>query len=289
MDDTVDNARRRNILRRSRGGGGGTSFAGGSFSSGTSTQTDSLDDRYEADEVEDGVSLDRSNEAVRSGRVAPPTLPAPGRIPDRDNPRSRLQDVAVAGSAAYAKEYRLTLLHRMLMRNVPLDQIARQLQVSISTVEKDRVLLKKRLREAATQLNIDELVGSQNAVYDEISGMSLRIASQAGGGTDESGNPTNAVPTAMRLAAMRTALAANADRTRFMNTAGVFDVLRFRRAEDGTGLSDVQHLMQRTAELMATLDDPDTPVASTGRPGGFRPMTFDDADASSSDSEVQHI
>lgn len=284
MDDTT-NLRRRIVLRRGRTGGG---FSGGSFSSGVSTESESLregNDTVDVDEVDDLIDPDQVSNSVRAGNF--PNFPQP----DRDNPRNRLNAVALAGSANYAKEYRLALLHRMLMRNVPLDQIARQLQVSISTVEKDRSLLKKRLREAATQLNIDEMVGSQNAVYDEIAGMSLRIASQAGGGSDENGNPVQAVPVAMRLAAMRTALAANADRTRFLNTAGVFDVLRFRRAEDGSGMSDVQNLMQQTLELMNALDTPedsgDTPKPP--RRGGFAPMTFDDADASGSANEIQEL
>lgn len=284
MEDGSTNVGRRILLRRGRGGG----FSGGGFSSGISTRSESFDGSSdpEADEVDRAIDPEQVRDRIRSGALPPPGNPAP----ERDSPRSRLHDVATAGSSTYAKEYRLQLLHRMLMRNVPLDQIARQLQVSISTVEKDRVLLKARLREAATQMNIDEMVGTQQAVYDEISGMSMRIASQAGGGNDENGNAIQAVPTAMRLAAMRTALAANADRTRFLNTAGVFDVLKFRRAEDGTGLSDVQHLMQRTAELMRQLDESDdTPAPNPRRAGGFRPMTFDDVDASGSANEMQSL
>lgn len=286
MDDTGANtgAGRRILLRRGRSGGA----SGSGFSSGVSTRTESLADsgETEADEIDAAIDPEMFNRQIRAGSLPPPST----TTPERDNPRSRINAVAAAGSSTYAKEYRLQLLHRMLMRNVPLDQIATQLQVSISTVEKDRVLLKSRLREAATQMNIDEMVGSQQAVYDEIAGMSLRIASQAGGSKDENGNTIQAVPTAMRLAAMRTALAANADRTRFLNTAGVFDVLRFRRAEDGSGMSDVENLMQRTAELMSQLaETDDAPLPTPRRAGGFGPMTFDDVDASGSGNEIQAL
>lgn len=274
---------RRIILRRGRAGGGG------GFSSSTSTRAEGFreGEGREPDEVDDIIEPERIADRIRGGAIPPPS-------PERDNPRSRLNAVGMAGSAAYAKEYRLGLLHRLLMRNVPLDQIAQQLQVSISTVEKDRALLKQRLREAATQLNIDEMVGNQNAMYDEVAGMAMRIASQ-GSARDENGNSVTAVPTAMRLAAMRTALAANADRTRFLTSAGVFDVLRFRRAEDGTGMSDVQHLMAQTAALMQQLADggddlpEDAPAPPQHRAGGFGPMTFDDADASSSLNEIQEL
>ena len=283
MDD--QNApRRRVIIRRSRG------FGGSGFSGGSLTTSESLREPsdQEPDEVDDAVDLNTISNSIRQGSAAPPPMDVDPN--ERDNPRSRLNAVAIAGSANYAKEYRLGLLHRLLMRNVPLDQIARQLNVSISTVEKDRAELKKRLREAALQLNIDEMVGNNNALYDEISGMSLRIASQASSGRDEHGNPTPPVPIAMRLAAMRTALASNADRTRFLNSAGVFDALRFRRGEDGETMSDVQTLMQQTLELMNNLDTLDAPATPPApRPGGFAPMTFDDIDASGSANEIQEL
>lgn len=265
-------ARRRVILRRRAGG----------FSSGISTRSESLRTEAETDEVDAAVDPQSVVDRIRTGAIPAPSSPEP----ERDNPRMRLNQVAMAGSAAYAKEYRLQLLHRLLMRNVPLDQIANQLQVSISTVQKDRVELKARLREAAKELNIDELIGGQNGFYDEIAGMAMRLAS-GGGGRDEHGNPVAPVPTAMKLAAMRTALAANADRTRLLSTAGVFDVLKFRRQDDGSTVSDVQHLMARTAELMEALMAPEDSVAPTPpRAGGFAPMTFDDADASGSTQEV---
>lgn len=268
MDEDANPARRRVVLRR-------RNAAGGSFGRGVSTTSESLRSSAEPDEVDDAIEPESMARSIRAGALPAPAQPSP----DRENPRMRLNQVAMAGSQAYAKEYRLQLLHRLLMRNVPLDQIAAQLQVSISTVEKDRAELKRRLREAAKELNIDEMVGNQLAVYEEIGGMALRVASGSGEG---------GAPTPMRLAAMRTALAANADKTRFLSSAGVFDVLKFRRADDGSNVSDVQMLMQRTMELMSQLDA-EEPAAPPPAPGGFRPMTFDDADASGSLQEIQEI
>ncbi len=285
-NDPVDSGTpqpRRIVMRRSRGGG--------SFSSGISTRSESLRDA-EPDEVDEAIDPDLVRDNIRNGGVEPPR--APSQDAERDNPRRRLNQVMLAGSQNYAKEYRLQLLHRLLMRNVPLDQIAQQLQVSISTVEKDRAELKKRLREAAKELNIEEMVGGQNAVYDEIAGMALRVAS-GGAARDENGNAVQAIPTSMRLAAMRTALAANADKTRFNATAGVFDVLRFRRADDGSNISDVQHLMSRTMEMLEALNasDVDTvvpsPIAPVAPHGGFAPMSFNDLDASGSANEIQEL
>lgn len=251
-DDTPPT--RRLILRRQRAGGG--------FSAGSSSRSESLRAPEEHhDEVDQAIDPDEASRAIRQG-----SIPEGGQI----TPAQRLQQVQSAGSSAYTREYRMQLIHRYLMQGVPLDQIATQLRVSISTVEKDRAALKKHLREQAKQMDVNELIGSQSALYDEISSMALRVSA--------SGN----TPTAMRLAAMRTSLAANADRTRFLQSAGVFDVLRFRQQENGDTQSDIQLLMSRTAAALAALDS-DEPNP------GFKPMSFNDADSSSGDSEFMEL
>lgn len=289
-NDAAEN--RRMMLRRARGAGAGASGGGFSYGRGSDTRAEGMPaSSAPPDGVDDAIDPDDYHNRV----TARARLPAPPVTPEeaRDNPASRLHEVAAEGSASYAKEYRLSLLHRLLMRNTPLDQIARQFNVSISTIEKDRAELRRRLREAAMDLNINQMIGEQNAFYDEAQAMSLRIAS---GGQE--------VPTPMKLAAIRTALAANADRTRFNNTAGVFDALRYRRTEQGDDLTDVQLLMQQTGEMLRQFmegedgtggEDDEAPpqrraVARRKRKaGGFDPMTFDDKNASSGDNEIQEL
>lgn len=255
------NERRMNLRRARSGGSAG-------FSSSTSTSSESLRAGAEDEDLNTRV---RDNVPL----LAPPT-PADN---NPDDSRRRMAEAAMAGDAAYAKEFRLNLLHKLLMRGVSLDNIARELGVSISTVKNDRVELKRRLREAARELDINELIGGQMSFYDEATALSLRITSQQG------------MPTAMRLAGIRTALAAKADQTRFLTSAGVFDVLSFRRTEDGQDLSDVQVLMQRTAEMLERMSEESPPPAAPrvhrrARPGSFSGMSFDDKGASGSDSEV---
>ncbi len=258
---------RRMSLRRARGGG----------SAGFSPSTSTVSESYR----EPGEDEPDLNTQVRRDlpRLAPPSAPEE----DPHENRRRLAEAAMAGDAAYAKEFRLNMLHRLMLRGISLDNIARELGVSISTVKADRAELKRRLRDTARGLDINELIGGQMAFYDEATAMSLRITSQSG------------VPTAMKLAGIRTALAAKADQTRFLTSAGVFDVLSFRRTEDGQDVSDVQMLMQRTEEMLARLvegEDDDTPKPSAPkivrrqRAGGFSGMSFDDPTASGSSQEV---
>ena len=279
-DDTPSGPQR--ILRGRRRGLG----------AGSSTRSESLRTSAEADEIDTVLDPEQAHDRiVREVRTRPiptsaPPLPPPARTPrnegDIRDPRDRMEQVALAGSEAYSREYRLSVIGRMLMRRIPLDQIAAELGVSISTIEKDRAAWKQRLRENARQMDINEIIGTQSAVYDELGGMSLRVATSAD------------TPVAMRLAAMRTTLAAEADRTRFLNTAGVFDVLRYRKSEDGTDVSDVQLLMGRTDEMLQRLlEEPAAPARPARvnrtpprRTGGFAPLTMDDRNASSGDAET---
>lgn len=270
--ESREDAPARRTLRRARGGGGSSGFSSGSM-----VRSESLRDQApETDEVDDAIDPDQIARNIRAGGMPMPMPSAPDD--ESIGMRQSMFEVAAAGSSSYAKEFRLNLLHRLLMRKVPLNQIAQQLGVSISTIEKDRVELKRRLREAALQLDINELIGGQNAFYDEIQASALRLAS------------VNTTPVPMKLASMRTALAANADRARFLNAAGVFDVLRFRQADSGQGTTDVQMLMAQTAELLQTLlTDGGQESRPAARRSGFKAMSFDDPDASSSTNEVDVI
>lgn len=236
---------RRIVLRRSR-------RQGAQFSR-HSNRVDGMPRDMEPDGVDDAIDPEQVDQHVRTLSRLPPTPPDSG---DGPTPQQRLNEVAGLGDAEYYKEHRLTTMHRLLMRNIPLDQIARQLNISLSTAQKDRAKLKKRLREYAKDLNIDEMIGNQTLLYDEVGGMAMRIATKTGG--------EGAVPVAMQLAAMRTTLASQADKTRFLHATGVFDVLRFRKADTGEAQSDIQLLMDETRRMMAGLFDDSL--------DGFEPM-----------------
>lgn len=151
-------------------------------------------------------------------------------------PEARMQEVA-AVDKQYAKEYRLRLLHRMLMRNVPLDQIARELGVAVRTVIRDREELRDRLRQEAKGLDINHILADTIAFYNEIQGMSMRIASKADS------------PAVIRLSALRTASTAKLDLHKFLHASGVFDVLRYRASDDKND-NDIKKLMDITKSIL---------------------------------------
>jgi DNA-binding Lrp family transcriptional regulator len=191
---------------------------------------------------DDGTDLNDRVRQIAQMTGAPvrrPQSATPTGTPDETDftPADRLAEVASL-SPEYAQEYRLRLIHRMLMRNIPLDEIARELNVSVSTVCRDRKRLKERLREEARSLDIDELIGDSREFYKEIQGMGLRMASHS------------KTPVGQRISAMRTSLSAKNDEHRFMQTAGVYDVLRFKPDVTGKG-EDIRKLVDITDALLS--------------------------------------
>lgn len=248
-----DGARRRRVARRRNG----MSFSGGGLSD-ASTGGGVAD-------VDDGeAEVEDLNAVVASHAVSTPRLTDDATselVRNAQNgedftPSNRLAQVR-ARSSNYEREYRLQLLNRLLMRNIPLDEIAAQLGCSVSTVMRDRTELKDRLRQVSKELDIDVLIGGSSSFYDEVKAMAMRAAS------------SNNTPMPMRLAAMRTALAAQNDNARFFQAAGVFDVLRFRRGASEGQVSDISRLMAMTDELLAEAKR-DNRTANNPNPlGGF--------------------
>lgn len=235
-------ARRVQMRRR------GMAFSGGGLSNSSSGGAP-----VEANPENDHPDLNAAvrARAVRPAPVSTEEVPAPAErtdpmATDRENlnsisnradftPQGRLAQVG-RRSSEYEREYRLGLLSRLLMRNIPLDEIAAQLGVSLSTVNRDKAELAERFRDAARKLNIEEMVGNNMEFYGEVRAMSMRAAS------------ANNQPMPMRLAAMRTALASQNDMHRFLQAAGVYDTLRFRKAPGESGQGDIQR-------MLAVIDD----------------------------------
>ena len=227
MEDTNSSEDRgRRISRRRRTG---FAFSGADASDSTSSEgVGNLNDAVEQ----------QINNPPQAAQPAQQNSVVAGNPSEDFNPQARLAQVRQR-SSQYEKEYRLGLLHRLLMRRIPMDEIASQLGVSIATVYRDRDELKAKLREDARAMDIDEIVGDSKGFYDEVGAMAMRAASNAN------------VPMPMRLAAMRTGLAAKNDMHRFFQTAGVYDVLRYRVAQDGSGVTDVRRLMENTERLLS--------------------------------------
>jgi hypothetical protein len=192
------------------------------------------------DNDEEVVDLDLDAAIVAQAQQGQPFRPPAEGAMDF-TPQNRMKDVKKR-SGKYEKEYRLQLLHRMLMRRVPLDEIARELDVSVSTIMRDRQVLYDRLRTEAKKLDINQMVGDTMGFFSEIQGMALRAAS------------IKKSPVNLRLAAMRTALSSRNDQHKFLEKAGVFDVLRYRMSEEDSA-GDMEKLMNLTQQIIGAEDD----------------------------------
>lgn len=226
--------RRRMVNRRGMafsGGGLGQSSQGGGVADGEAEVEGPVED-LNATVIAAVPEARRLSDAQQSDMVSN------AQNTEEFTPQSRLAQVG-RRSSEYEREYRLQLLHRLLMRNLPLDEIATSLGVSVSTVIRDRAELKDRLRAAAKELDIEVMIGNSKGFYEEVQAMAMRAASN------------NNTPMPMRLAAMRTALASHNDMHRFYQAAGVYDTLRFRRGASEGAQTDIQRLMALTDDLLS--------------------------------------
>ena len=63
---------------------------------------------------------------------------------------------------------------------------------------------------------------------------------------------------------MRTALGANADKHRFLQAAGVYHVLQYRKATGAGAMSDIERMVQLTRQISEATDDNPLDGAETG-------------------------
>ena len=115
---------------------------------------------------------------------------------------------------SHQKEYRLKLLHRMMMRQLPTDMIAKSLGVTVRTVNNLKRELSEQLRKEAMNRDLGSYVGFTDGFYNEMIGMSMRMAT------------SKDTPDIRKLSAMKVALQAQRDRTAFYETAGFFSALK---------------------------------------------------------------
>ena len=122
-----------------------------------------------------------------------------------------------------------------------MDQVADQLDVSVRTIQRDRIELYSRLREAAKKFDLNHFIGDMMGFYGEASAMAMRAASNT------------KTPINHRLAAIRTASGARRDMTRMLDNAGVFDVVRYK-PEKERGNADIRKLTDVARRLLG--DEP---------------------------------
>ncbi|WP_439813831.1 hypothetical protein [Zavarzinia sp. CC-PAN008] len=137
-----------------------------------------------------------------------PEMGSPPPLPGRDaTPGERIQHVA-RHAPEYLTEYRLTVLHRLMLRQLPLEMIAHTLGCSVRFVFRLRKELCARLVSDASGLDPYEIGGRAVAFYEENRAAFLRIA--------DDGNQ----PIRTRMRALAQARGANNDLQRFLHVSG---------------------------------------------------------------------
>lgn len=109
------------------------------------------------------------------------------------------------------REARLVMIHRMLIRKIPTEEIVKQLGVSHTMYYKLRDQLKERMRLDVAKVDVPYLIGDSLSFYDEIRSMALTISS-SGVVKDPR----------VKLSAMGVALKAEEDKNKFLTACGVY-------------------------------------------------------------------
>lgn len=167
---------------------------------------------------------------------------------DGMSPRERMEYVQRV-APSYVREYRMQLLHRLLLRGLPLDTIARTMDSPVPTILSMRAQLYKRMRQEAKLVDIYLLAGKTLAFYGEIQAMAMRLAS------DGKSSPRN------RIDALRTAMLSEREKHSFLQTSGFYDHVQFKpRADEEAdeALASAQSVLGMLEHIMGgKLDDED--------------------------------
>ena len=165
----------------------------------------------------------------------------------------------------YASEYKMQLVHRLLLRGLPLDTIAQMLNLSTRMVQEIRKRLFKRMTQEAKYADIYGIAGQTQAFYNEVRSISMRMATDGKGGA------------AMQLNALRVALSAEADKHRFLQASGFYDHVKYapqQNDEDDASTQNANALLEMTMSLMKGLNGEEDRKEFSVQPGA----TEDDLD-----------
>lgn len=109
------------------------------------------------------------------------------------------------------REARYVLLHRMIIRKVPVDEICRVLKISIAMYYRLKTTLDERMRLDVSKIDVPYMIGDSLAFYDEVRAMALTISSSA-----------SIKDQRIKLSAMTVALRAEEDKNEFLTACGVY-------------------------------------------------------------------
>lgn len=169
------------------------------------------------------------------------TGPIPELPAATDMPSDRANQIAKTDKL-YLEEYRMKVLARMLLRDLPLDMIAQAMKLSVPTVRNYRTKLFSRLRDEASKFDTTSYIGESMAFYREIEALSLRL------GVDQN------TQTHHKLEAFRTALTARQHKSQMLHAFGVVDRIPFDPANQGKafdgGNEDAMKLIDMVKAVM---------------------------------------
>lgn len=153
--------------------------------------------------------------------------------------------------ARYAQEFTLRTLHRLLLRNVPSEQIARMFDVTVMSIYRWKRVLRQRLADEVSRLDPNPLVGDAMAFFNEVRGVAMQSASMS----SDPKVSARFLDVALRAEAgkMGTLQAWNVTAVRPLT----FDASGYKNAEEAKGLQDMVSAIlkgEEDGDVLAMLD-----------------------------------
>lgn len=145
----------------------------------------------------------------------------------------------------YQLEYKLKLMHRMLLRGLPFTAITSALQMSPRQATALRKQLYARLRHEATRMDMPLHVGNSIAFFNEVKQQALQMATK------------NDIDPKARVGALNVALEAHKDNIRFLQLIGAYDAHPIKWAHDGDAAVEKANALQELAEMFLSGDQLD--------------------------------
>lgn len=197
-----------------------------------------------------------------------PDPPAPGAHPAIDNavmaphavepysrPSAADQEVRAAEAAA-RRERQLTMMHKMLLRQATLPQIAATLDMGLAQAYQLRSELYSRYRKEAQRIDVMSFTGEAISFYNSITASAMRFSDwqdqqEVPANQGETVNNVRTITHGERQRYYAVAMAAQNNKIRFLQVAGLFDSKPVKPAETETqDDSDIKMLRDAVAAAL---------------------------------------
>lgn len=193
-------------------------------------------------------------EGLDVGSVTWDDLPAEGVTEARRIIADSQDRNNVSYADVYTQEVRLKTAHKIIVRGGSVNDISRNLGITLSEANALRKELYLRLAEEVKSLDKNQVIGQALMFYDEVTATFMQMAAPPTNANDTQRNQMVGLRT--RVEALRGALQAQSDKQRLLKEAGFYSTPfkdsapKDERAQEANDLKDVMEIVIQGGEFI---------------------------------------